>query len=49
MDSHIKLYVNKFTLDLGGEGKDAVRSLFDIASDKRVIPAVPGRIFLLQD
>ncbi|MBK9391637.1 MAG: 1,4-dihydroxy-6-naphthoate synthase [Bacteroidetes bacterium] len=49
MDSHIKLYVNEFTLNLGKEGKDAVRSLFSIASDKRVIPSVPGRIFLLPD
>jgi len=49
MDSHIKLYVNEFTLGLGKEGKDAVRSLFSIASDKRVIPSVPGRIFLLPD
>jgi 1,4-dihydroxy-6-naphthoate synthase len=49
MDSHIKLYVNEFTLNLGKEGKDAVRSLFSIASEKRVIPSVPGRIFLLPD
>jgi 1,4-dihydroxy-6-naphthoate synthase len=49
MDSHIKLYVNNFTLNLEKEGKDAVRSLFSIASEKNVIPAVPGRIFLLPD
>jgi len=49
MDSHIKLYVNNFTLNLGKEGKDAVRSLFGIASEKKVIPAVPGMIFLSPD
>ncbi len=49
MDSHIKLYVNEYTINLGSEGKDAVRTLFSIASGKRVIPAVPGRIFLLPD
>jgi 1,4-dihydroxy-6-naphthoate synthase len=49
MDSHIKLYVNDFTLNLGEVGKDAVRSLFSIASEKKVIPAVPGKIFLSPD
>ncbi|MBI5010304.1 MAG: 1,4-dihydroxy-6-naphthoate synthase, partial [Bacteroidia bacterium] len=49
MDSHIKLYVNDFTLNLGKEGKDAVRCLFSIASEKKVIPAVPGKIFLSPD
>lgn len=49
MDSHIKLYVNDFTLNLGKEGKDAVRCLFSIASEKKVIPAVPGEIFLSPD
>jgi 1,4-dihydroxy-6-naphthoate synthase len=49
MDSHIKLYVNDFTLNLGKDGKDAVRSLFRIASEKKVIPAVPGKIFLSAD
>ena len=49
MDSHIKLYVNDFTLNLGKDGKDAVRTLFGIAYEKNVIPAVPQKIFLSPD
>ena len=49
MDSHIKLYVNDFTLNLGKDGKDAVRSLFGIAYEKNVIPSVPQKIFLSPD
>lgn len=46
MNSHIKLYVNDFTLDLGYEGKNAVNELFRIANEKGVIPSIPGKIFL---
>jgi 1,4-dihydroxy-6-naphthoate synthase len=46
MNNHIKLYVNEFTLNLGASGKEAVNELFRIASDKRVIPSLPERIFL---
>jgi 1,4-dihydroxy-6-naphthoate synthase len=46
MNNHIKLYVNEFTADLGKEGKHAVDSLFRIAHEKGVIPALPERIFL---
>jgi 1,4-dihydroxy-6-naphthoate synthase len=47
MNSHIKLYVNDFTLSLGEEGKTAVKALFDIAFEKGVIPLLPERIFLI--
>lgn len=47
MNSHIKLYVNDFTLSLGEEGKAAVTTLFDIAGEKGVIPALPEKIFLI--
>jgi len=46
MNNHIKLFVNEFTADLGSEGKQAVESLFRIAHEKGVIPALPERIFL---
>jgi len=46
MNNHIKLFVNDFTLDLGYKGKTAIRELFNIACDKKVIPAIPERIFL---
>jgi len=38
MKNHIELYVNKFSLDLGQEGLDAVRRLFDEAGALGVFP-----------
>lgn len=49
MESHIKLYVNEYSLGLGAEGKYAIRSLFRISSEKKIIPGVPERIFLSND
>ncbi len=46
MNNHIKLYVNKFTLDLGVEGKRAISELYRIAGEKKLIPGIPDRIFL---
>ena len=47
MNKHIKLYVNKYTLDLGIEGKNAIKELFRIANEKKVIPGLPEKIFLI--
>jgi 1,4-dihydroxy-6-naphthoate synthase len=41
MRSHIELYVNDFSLDLGREGLSAVRRLFSEAEDKGVFPPSP--------
>jgi len=38
IQSHIDLYVNQFTVDLGAEGAEAVETLFSMAREKRVIP-----------
>jgi 1,4-dihydroxy-6-naphthoate synthase len=46
MNNHIKLFVNEYTLNLGARGKEAVNEMFRIASDKKVIPHLPERIFL---
>ena len=46
MNNHIKLFVNEFTLNLGTKGKEAINEMFRIASEKRVIPSLPERIFL---
>lgn len=46
MNSHIKLYVNNYTLDLGEEGRNAVTGLYRIATEKGVIPPLPEKIFL---
>jgi 1,4-dihydroxy-6-naphthoate synthase len=44
---HINLYVNKFSLSLGEEGHKAVERLYSIAQQKKIIPEMPERIFLL--
>ncbi|HEX2921728.1 MAG TPA: 1,4-dihydroxy-6-naphthoate synthase [Bacteroidales bacterium] len=48
MSSHIKLYVNEFSLDLGDIGRKAVSELYRIAGNKEIIPTLPERIFLIQ-
>jgi 1,4-dihydroxy-6-naphthoate synthase len=46
MYKHIELYVNKYSVDLGADGKKAVRLLFDTAREKNIIPAIKENIFL---
>lgn len=46
MHSHIDLYVNEYTMNLGSEGRMAVEKLFSTALSEGVIPALPSRIFL---
>lgn len=46
MNNHIKLFVNEFTLNLGSKGRESIVELFRIAQDRKVIPALPERIFL---
>jgi len=46
MNNHIKLFVNEFTLNLGMKGREAINELFKMAGERKVIPALPGRIFL---
>ncbi|MBM3421486.1 MAG: 1,4-dihydroxy-6-naphthoate synthase [Bacteroidetes bacterium] len=46
MNSHIRLYVNEFTMSLGEEGRAAVSKLFAVATERGVIPPMPEVIFL---
>ncbi|MBS1502323.1 MAG: 1,4-dihydroxy-6-naphthoate synthase [Bacteroidetes bacterium] len=46
MYKHIELYVNKYSLDLGEEGRKAINLLFDTAKEKGIIPAIKEEIFL---
>jgi len=48
MNSHIKLFVNEYSLQLGQNGKEAIYTLFRIACEKGVIPRLPENIFLTQ-
>ncbi|MDQ3190833.1 MAG: 1,4-dihydroxy-6-naphthoate synthase [Bacteroidota bacterium] len=44
--SHINLYVNKFSLNLGIEGKRAIELLFEKAREKNVVPEISNNLFL---
>lgn len=46
MYKHIDLYVNKFSVDLGEEGKIAVKLMFDTALEKNIIPPIDKPLFL---
>jgi 1,4-dihydroxy-6-naphthoate synthase len=43
--SHINLYVNEYSLDIGSEGEKSIRFLFSEAEHKGVIPGSPYDIF----
>lgn len=44
---HIDLYVNRFTVELGENGVNAVTTLFDKAKNERIIESIPKDIFVL--
>ena len=46
MRKHIELYVNKFSVNLGTEGKEAVQILVSKAIEKGIIPEMPSGMFL---
>jgi 1,4-dihydroxy-6-naphthoate synthase len=47
MESHINLYVNEYTRNLGEKGKAAVEKLYSEAVNKGIIPELPSRIFVI--
>jgi 1,4-dihydroxy-6-naphthoate synthase len=46
MNSHIKLFVNEFTAELGQEGRAAIQKLFTLGQSVGATPDLPERIFL---
>jgi 1,4-dihydroxy-6-naphthoate synthase len=46
MYKHIELYVNKFSIDLGEEGKNAVNTMFEKAKEMNIIPLMHEDIFV---
>ncbi len=44
--SHINLYVNNFTLDIGEEGEKAINTLFDAARAKGIMPKSDFPLFI---
>jgi 1,4-dihydroxy-6-naphthoate synthase len=46
MAAHIELYVTDFTLDLGEQGRAAVREMFRIAGEKHLVQEIASDIFI---
>ncbi|WP_316810691.1 1,4-dihydroxy-6-naphthoate synthase [Pedobacter heparinus] len=47
MYKHIELYVNKYSIELGTEGRKAIDTLFNMAREKELIPPVQHDIYLI--
>lgn len=46
MYKHIELYVNKYSVELGEEGRKAIKLMFDTALENKIIPEIKKEIFL---
>lgn len=46
MMQHVDLYVNKYSIDLGKEGKDSISQMFNLAQEKGIIPKLTNNLFV---
>jgi len=46
MYKHIELYVNKYSIDLGTEGRKAIDIMFNMAQEKGIIPAITKELYV---
>jgi 1,4-dihydroxy-6-naphthoate synthase len=46
MMQHVDLYVNKYSIDLGIEGKEAITQMFNLAQEKEIIPKTSNNLFI---
>ncbi|WP_131539400.1 menaquinone biosynthesis family protein [Pedobacter nototheniae] len=46
MYKHIELYVNKYSINLGDEGRKAVDTLFTLAQERNLIPSVEANLYI---
>lgn len=46
MYKHIELYVNKYSINLGEEGRKAIDTLFNLAQERGIIPALQKHIYI---
>ncbi len=46
MFKHIQLYVNKYSVDLGAEGRKAIDTLFEVATKNNVIPQLNKSLYV---
>ena len=45
MYKHIELYVNKYSINLGAEGRKAIDTLFNLAQERNLIPAFKKELY----
>jgi 1,4-dihydroxy-6-naphthoate synthase len=48
MYKHIELYVNKFSENLGDEGKRAINQMFEKARELNLVPSTEKNLFLVK-
>lgn len=46
MMQHVDLYVNKYSIDLGIDGKEAITKMFNLAQEKGIIPQISNSLFV---
>ncbi|QDW27468.1 menaquinone biosynthesis family protein [Pedobacter sp. KBS0701] len=46
MYKHIELYVNKYSINLGEEGRKAIDTLFKLAQERGIIPAIQENLYI---
>ena len=46
MYKHIELYVNKYSINLGVEGRKAIDTLFKLATDRNIIPSIQSNLYV---
>ncbi len=46
MMQHVDLYVNKYSIDLGEEGKNAITQMFNLAQEKGIFPKINNQLFV---
>jgi len=46
MYKHIELYVNEYSINLGEEGRKAVNTLFKLAQERNIIPAIKENLYI---
>ena len=46
MMQHVELYVNKYSIDLGEEGRNSITQMFNLAQEKDIIPTINKPLFI---
>ena len=46
MMQHVNLYVNKYSIDLGNDGRAAISQMFNLAQEKGIIPKIEKKILI---